>query len=91
MKFIGHARAASLAFREGSVVRMEPNSFHSAHPAATGASLPGITVPDEFHESPLGKPQGRSETKNFSKFIKKFKKYSIFAAIKVWLVVLEAV
>ena len=50
MKFIGHARAAFLAFREGSVVRMEPNSFHSAHPAATGASLPGITVPDEFHE-----------------------------------------
>ena len=38
MKFIGHARAAFLAFREGSVVRMEPNSFHSAHPAATGAS-----------------------------------------------------
>ena len=53
MKFIGHARAASLAFREGSVVRMEPNSFHSAHPAATGASLPGITVPDEFHERNL--------------------------------------
>ena len=53
MKFIGYARAAFLAFREGSVVRMEPNSFHLAHPAATGASLPGITVPDEFHERNL--------------------------------------
>ena len=49
MKFIGYARAAFLAFREGSVVRMEPNSFHLAHQAATGAALSGIIVPDEFH------------------------------------------
>ena len=53
MKFIGYARAASMAFREGSVVRMEPNSFHFAHQAATDAALPGITVPDEFHERNL--------------------------------------
>ena len=57
MKFIGYARAAFLAFREGSVVRMEPNSFHSAHPTATGATLPGITVPDEFHERNACQPR----------------------------------
>lgn len=51
MRFIGYARAAFLAFREGSVVRMEPNSFHLAHQAATGAALSGIIVPDEFHET----------------------------------------
>ena len=33
---------------------MDRNSFHLAHTAATGASLPGLTVPDEFHEVSLG-------------------------------------
>ena len=61
MKFIGYARAASMAFRAGSVVRMEPNSFHSAHPAATGAALSGITVPDEFHETTR---ENRAATRN---------------------------
>ena len=33
---------------------MDRNSFHLSHPAATGASQPGLTVPDEFHEVSLG-------------------------------------
>ena len=70
MKFIGYARAAFLAFREGSVVRMEPNSFHSAHPAATGASLPGITVPDEFHGTLPRETAGGQKLKIFQNLLK---------------------
>ena len=33
---------------------MDRNPFHLAHTAATGASQPGLTVPDEFHEVSLG-------------------------------------
>ena len=33
---------------------MDRNSFHLAHPAATGAFHPGLTVPDEFHEASRG-------------------------------------
>ena len=33
---------------------MDRNSFHFAHLDTSGASQPGMTVPDEFHEASLG-------------------------------------
>ena len=54
VKFIGYGDGLLMALHVGQLRLVDRNPFHLAHLDASGASRPGMAVPDEFHEACRG-------------------------------------
>ena len=51
VKFIGYGDGLLMALHVRQLRLMDRNPFHLAHLDTSGASRPGMDVPDEFHEA----------------------------------------